>query len=113
EPKESTINNCIGMYALVMLPVTSYLGDCNLYDKSDEKNNIIFVNSLYNRRLVAISASLYDMLWVDSQRKNKKIAMHRGIAYEYELKRCMLLSSLIKKNGNFRFFCKKLNNGVK
>lgn len=112
EPKEDTINNCLGMYALVMLPVASYMGDCGIYDEGDEKDNIIFVNSLYNRKLSAVLGSLYDMLWNDMQRKSKKIAMHRGIAYSDELKRCMVLSELIKKKKKYQFYCNKLNTHI-
>ena len=108
-PKESTINNCFGMYALVMLPVASYMGDCSMYNEADEKYNIIFVNSLYNRSLATVTGSLYGMLWNDMQRKSKKIAMHRGIAYNNEIKKCIIVSSLIRRKTKYNIFCKKLN----
>lgn len=110
EPKENTINNCIGMYAFTMGPVASYMGDCGMYDKGDEKDNIIFANSLYNRRIVGITGSLYDMLWNDMQRQSKKIAMHRGIAYSDELKRCIILSLLARRKKDYRFYSEKLIN---
>lgn len=109
EPMEDTINNCFDMYAFVMMAVASYMGDCGLYEKSDEKLNTIYDNSLHNRKLSAIMGCLYDMLWNDMQRKNKKIAMHRCIAYSDELKRCIVLSSIIINKRNYRFFCEKLN----
>ncbi len=110
EPKEGKINNYLCMYEFVMLPLSSYMGDCGMYDKADEKDSIIYVNALYNRRLMGIMGSLYDMLWNDMQRKKQKIAMHRDIAYRDELKRCMVLSSLIKKKKSYRFYHDKLRD---
>ena len=110
EAKEKNINNHLGMYEFVMLPLSSYMGDCGMYDKADEKDKIIFVNALYNRRLMGVMGSLYDLLWNDMQRKEQKITMHRDIAYRDELKRCMVLSLLIKKKKSYRFYHDKLRD---
>ena len=113
ESKEETINNCLSMYALVMLPLASYMGDCGLYDEGDRKDNFIFVNSMYNRKTSALVGSLYDMLWNDMKRKELKIAMHRGIAYSDELKICMVLSLLSGKISSYRFLSEKLDKYTK
>ena len=110
EPKECTINNCFGMYEFIMLPVASYMGDCCMYDEADKKYNIIFINSLYNKRFAVITGSLYGMLWNDMQRKSEKIAMRRGIAYCDELKTCIVLSSLTRKKTKYQIFCDKLRH---
>ncbi|MGN1187578.1 MAG: hypothetical protein ACI4R6_03715 [Lachnospiraceae bacterium] len=112
EPKEKNINNHLGMYEFVMLPLSSYMGDFGMYDKADEKDSMIFVNVLYNRRLMGVMGSLYDMLWNDMQRKERNIAMHRDITYKDELKRCMVLSSLIKKKKSYRFYHDKLRDSA-
>lgn len=109
ESKENTINNCIGMYALVMLPLASFMGDCGMYDEADEKDNIIFKNSLYNGRLAWITGCIYDMLWNDMKRQDKNKAMHRCIAYSDEIKRCMVLSLLTNKKVKYQIFCDKLS----
>ncbi len=110
QSREDAISNYFDMYAFVMRLVASYMGDCGLYDDSDEKDNIIFVNSLFNRKMSPIAGSLYDMLWNDLRRKDKKIAMHRSIAYSDELKKCMILSTLIRRKEKFQFYCEKLKN---
>lgn len=113
EAKEDKINNHFGMYEFVMMPLASYMGDCGMYDDADDKSGIIFVNALYNRRIVGVAGSMYDMLWNDMQRKDKNMPMRRGIAYPDEIKRCMVMSSLTKKKVRYSFFCDKLKDSAK
>lgn len=109
EDKEDRINNFIGMYEFVMTPLASYMGDCGRYDEADEKSAFIIENALYNRRLGTSANSLYDMLWNDRQRKNSGIPMHRDIEYRDELKRCLVMSSFVRRVHGYEFYKDKLS----
>lgn len=108
EKREGEINNYLSMYEFMMRPIASYMGDKGMYDESDEKEYIILVNTMRNRRLTVMYSSMYGMLWNDRQRYKSNQAMCRHIAWKDEIKRCMVLSNLGKNIAKTHFFIKYL-----
>ena len=113
ENREDDINNCLSMYEYIMRPIASYMGNCGNYDESDKKDSFIMQNSLRNRRLTSVYSSMYSMLWNDQKRAENKMAMHRGIAYLGEIKRCVILSSFGRNNFKNKFYCNILKKKIK
>lgn len=113
ENREDDINNCLSMYEYIMRPIASYMGNCGNYDESDKKDSFIMQNSLRNRRLTSVYSSMYSMLWNDQKRAENKMAMHRGIAYLGEIKRCVILSSFGRNNFKNKFYCNILKKNKK
>jgi len=116
ENREKDINNCLSMYEYIMRPIASYMGDCGDYDESDKKEFFMMKNSIRNRRLTIVFSSMYSMLWNDQKRVENKLAMHRGIAYIGEIKRCFILSSFGRNNYKNRFYSnilKRLKNNIR
>ena len=61
--------NCIKMYELIMLAISSHWGDIGEYTHSNEIKEKVIKLVLQNKRITAIHASIYGLLW----NKNKKL----------------------------------------
>ena len=94
--------NFLSMYEFVMQPVASYCGDCGRYDKADEIEKTLLINTMMNRRLTIAPMVIYCLLWNNLQRKNKNLSLNGKVDKDLELRKCLILNDIAKNNRKYK-----------
>lgn len=95
--------NYVRMYEYLMTAISSYLGDKEEYDYSDEINRSIIGIALKNRRIKIIDSALYESLWNAQQREE----INTDTTNEFLLK-CIQMGSLSKNFYRMKLYESKL-----
>lgn len=99
---DDMIMNFLSMYEFVMQPVASYCGDCGRYDKADEIEKTLLINTMMNRRLTIAPMVIYCLLWNNLQRKNKNLSLNGKVDKDLELRKCLILNDIAKNNRKYK-----------
>lgn len=102
----------LGMYIFIMGFVGSERGNQGEFDRADEYSTFIAKESLWMRRLHDLSGMIYDRWWNCNERRKKQIPVKKELNDKTELKKCIVLSSIIKDKHDWTFYQKKLD-GIK
>lgn len=88
--------NYLRMYEFIMASISSYLGNCGEYKKSDEIKNMIVRVLLKNRKICGIHEALYGKVWnrIQENRNNKTVLRE----CRTELYKCIIISKLCNDN---------------
>lgn len=92
----------MGIYEMIVLYMSSLLGDMGRFDESDSVSGELIRMSLKLRRSCSLHMCIYDRAWNNNERKKK------GFDFNKELYRCIYLSQLMNDVNDEIFYRKIL-----
>lgn len=107
--RKKELSDCISMYEFVMVSMANELGNMDKHQSAINIDKKIIKESLKCKRLWAVSNSLYDILWNESEQainegdKISKDKMTEG------LRQCIAFSHFCRQIYIEKFLCEKLH----
>ncbi len=92
-------------YEFIMTEISSWLGDVQRYDESNEISGRVIKECLIHRRIGVLGANCYHILW-----NNCKIMEKEIVGSKDSLKKCMYLFEIAKKKKLVMFLADKITN---
>lgn len=99
----------ISMYEFLGTNLASYLGNYEMYDKSDELAEDIIRQSLDIRRILSLKSNMYNNLWNEQQRLLHKKSIKKKYEKTKILGQCISICDFTKQNNSKKFYESKMD----
>ena len=106
--RKKELSDCIAMYEFVMVSMANELGNMDEHQNAIKIDKKIIQESLKCKRLWAVSNSLYDILWNESEQAIKKGDKISKDKMTEGLHQCIAFSHFCQQKYIEKFLCKKL-----
>ncbi len=97
-----------GAFEFIMCFIGSERGNRREFDRADAYSHVIAEESLRFRKSRAISDAIYDQWWNYNERKKSGLPVDQKLDGKEELKKCIILSKMVKNKRDELFFQKEL-----